>query len=484
MFYGKMGVEFICVYFYVTFPVLRRPWILILLFLFYRDYSNLVFAEELLFNAAPYRIKFCLAPDFPVSDSEKNLLYETLTQRSKNQVGELWELAIEFSAESSAAQAVALFESQYRNPPPEWNQFDKVFLAVLRQNPAELQVQEFDVTTRWAGRRQTYTIDYPVKTADVLWQALTENFSPLAKLETASPSSATLRIKGSEIFIPSGSAAHLSNFVTKTVLQRGVLLSFVAFRNPDGKTGGVSPVPHTVLLAEEYEQSSDLLRCTVRSSLPGSLMVRRRGLTEIFALALPTPKTPTLLQIQPPRQDGAEEKSKEPMPQTLPIYDVLEIVPGGSELKRVGQTHTDGSFLLEAHETYQVRTIILRSGRSVLAKFPVVRGLEEKMFVSIPDDSVRLEAESVLLGLQEEIIDTVARRRLLAQKLAKVQETGDDKQIRETRTELAKLKDAARFMVELDQFQLRFHSVEPLVQRRINRLFNDTRKAVQSAALH
>ncbi|MDR0871289.1 MAG: hypothetical protein LBN39_10915, partial [Planctomycetaceae bacterium] len=99
--------------------------------------------------------------------------------------------------------------------------------------------------------------------------------------------------------------------------------------------------------------------------------------------------------------------------------------------------------------------------------------------IPVPDAAERLEAESVLLGLQEELIDTAARRQLLRQKLKKAEEQKDEKLIRETRTDLSKLKDAARFRVELEQFKLRFHSDDPLIQHRIDKLFNDTKKAAE-----
>jgi hypothetical protein len=100
------------------------------------------------------------------------------------------------------------------------------------------------------------------------------------------------------------------------------------------------------------------------------------------------------------------------------------------------------------------------------------------MEIPIPDDPVRLEAESVIVGLQEQMIDTTARRQILNFRLNKAEESNDKKTASEVRSELSQLKDAPAFLMDLEQIRQRYKSDDPIVQQRMNRLFEDTKKAI------
>lgn len=163
----------------------------------------------------------------------------------------------------------------------------------------------------------------------------------------------------------------------------------------------------------------------------------------------------------------------------LGVYDVFEALPGETSLRSIGQSDSEGRFILEPDAARPVRICYVKSGSALLARLPVVRGLERELSVPVPDDPVRLRAEATLVGLQEEFIDTQARREILTLRLAKAEKDGDAKRSQTTRIELGKLKDRQRFLNELEMARLRFRSEDAAVQRRIDRMFRETKKVFE-----
>ncbi len=159
----------------------------------------------------------------------------------------------------------------------------------------------------------------------------------------------------------------------------------------------------------------------------------------------------------------------------LGIYDIFEAIPGEATLRRVGQSNSHGRFVLEPDSQRSVQTLYVRSGNTILAKLPIVRGLNEVLAVSVADDPARLRAEAALLALQEEFIDTQARREILTLRLEKAK---DEKAVQAMRLELGRLKGEQQFRTDWEQLRLRFRSSDQAVQHRIDRMFRDTRKAL------
>jgi len=423
-------------------------------------------ADERVFSSIPYEIRIYVFGD--IAEKSQSAFAAMVSNRCRIQTGQLWNVSIEFP---SAETAVTL----RRGFPENGEGFDKIFIAEF-DCPQQLQIQEFDVKTHWRGRKAVYELDHPTKAVDVLLQALFELFSPIARLEKAAADTATLRVQGADIdSLTMLEPAHERHSVAGIPMKQGILLPFVRSYDRDGKLLNVSRISWTALAAEQVEPVSNLLRCRIESSMRNGLGMRRRGQTEIYALSVPTPMQPTTLRLKPRINNG--EKTTEVL-QTLPVYDVFEAVPGEKKLQPLGQTRTDGTFVLTPIQERPLRTVMIRSGHSLIAQIPVVRGQDWDCIIPIPDAAVRLEAEAAVLGIQEDMIDTAARRSILDVRLKKFEESKDEKMIRETRNDLAKLKDNDRFLIELEQARLRYKSEDSVVQRQIDRLFRNTKKAV------
>jgi len=340
--------------------------------------------------------------------------------------------------------------------PKEWDDLDKIFIADF--SSASLELREYDTATRRLGEKRSFPWGNASKFEDVLICGLHEIFSPLGRVEQSATDYATLSLRAKNLQ-PSA-----------LLIREDVFLPFLRTLDRDGKLTRVDRIPWTVFVAEPEGSEFLGLRCRVESGVRAPLSLRRRGRTAIYALGVPTPPMLTLLHFVP-RSAGAAKNIG-----TLPIYSVYEKIPDEKDAVLLGQTAIDGTFRLEPGA--EVRSLQIRDGTALIAQFPIVRGLESVTTIPVPDDVVRLEAEAALLGLQEEMIDQVARRDILKQRMKRYQELGDEKQAREARNELFRLKDATRYYLDLHQLRERFPSEDPIVERRINRLFQDTRKMV------
>jgi hypothetical protein len=117
--------------------------------------------------------------------------------------------------------------------------------------------------------------------------------------------------------------------------------------------------------------------------------------------------------------------------------------------------------------------LLIRSGGQLLARLPLVPGQQPTMEASVVNDDGRLQAEGFVVALQSKIMDLEARRQIVvarfrgklkAGKLDEAQEMLDQFRMLESRNDLARLLN-----------QQNIKSVDPVTQKRIEKLFTDAR---------
>lgn len=458
----------------------RTRWFLLLLVVFFLSISK-SFADDEDLSTSPYDVKIL------VFSENRELFHEgnredfsaTVVNRCQILAGKLWNVAFEFSDSALPENFSGISidpQTPPQAPPENWESFDKVFLVSIDSDLKELHAREFDVKTRWMGRQMPFEIAQAEKIVDVLVDALFDLFSPSARVEKATRLLAFLRLRGTAIYSPmvslSKDPGQKTTGYAGISVPDGVLLPFVRMLDRDGRPLSASPILWTALLTERYDPQGRLLQCGIESGLRDALAARRRGRTEILALSVPTPMSETTLKLEPRVSSGSALK-------TLPTYEVLEILHGEETPRLIGQTDSHGRFSLTPIADRPIRTILIKSGQAVIARVPIVRGLHETCTIPIPDDAIRLEAEGVLLGIQEEFIDTRTRREILKKRAEKLAQADQDRSLQDPRKELMRLKEDDRFLIDLSQARQRYRSEDPIVQRRIERMFNDTEKIIR-----
>lgn len=126
----------------------------------------------------------------------------------------------------------------------------------------------------------------------------------------------------------------------------------------------------------------------------------------------------------------------------------------------------------------------VRNGDTVLARLPILVGLNEKEVAELPDDSRRLEAESFLRGLQGEIVDAVARRQMLAMRIQARVKEGKGEDARKLLDELKRVATYDRLAKTLESVQRKVLATDrpPIpfaTQKRIDTMFDTTRQMMQ-----
>jgi hypothetical protein len=108
----------------------------------------------------------------------------------------------------------------------------------------------------------------------------------------------------------------------------------------------------------------------------------------------------------------------------------------------------------------------------------VVPGAETDLTVPLPDDDVRLAAESRMSALREDLIDVVARRNILSARIRQKVAQKDYSAAQELLRALDELPGQTQFNLNLTTAARALRSEDPQIQRRIDRLFEATKSVL------
>lgn len=133
---------------------------------------------------------------------------------------------------------------------------------------------------------------------------------------------------------------------------------------------------------------------------------------------------------------------------------------------------------------HPLKMLYVKSGETVLAKLPIVLGLQPVEVAELPDDRRRLQAEAFVRGFQGEILDLIGLRKLLATRV--------DLYLKEQRLdeangvldELRRLRNYTELADELEVIQRRMldesdGAIPALAKSHIDRMFQTTRNLLQ-----
>ncbi|MBI2480545.1 MAG: hypothetical protein HYV60_18535, partial [Planctomycetia bacterium] len=160
----------------------------------------------------------------------------------------------------------------------------------------------------------------------------------------------------------------------------------------------------------------------------------------------------------------------------------------GDPAELLGRTDWNGSLEIGQAET-PLRIIYLKNGAQLLARLPMVPGLEPHLIASVPDDAPRLQAEGFVKGIQGQLMDLEAQRQILkARFMMRIEEgkalTGDEqiakwKEAQDLLEEIKQLPTRHDLVLQLDaQQNQQIVSPVPSVQSRIEHLYADLRVAL------
>ena len=475
--------------------------------------SSFAKAADVFWEYAPYRIRVLLDVDpMPtMGQVEMSRLAPYISDRCIATAGAIWRVTIvptQLPADQFTQLSPDLTDGL---SPTDWEELDKLVLLRVSGGVGEYsaEAREFDASTRRWGpvvSRTTRQRGYVFRT---VLGALQWAVSPVAtfRIDRDDRQHVRLSVRARHL------APNADDF--RQISPGDVLLPIFRSNDRDGRPrpDGIQPVPWTYLVADptvtdaavadaavadaavtdaavadpvgadpveadpadadpveatvtEGASGDDELgaiRCTVYSGTRRPFGVRRRGRIDQFAIVARPAAATTQLQFVSRGDD----------PHPLPGCRVYERDSDQSFLL-VGVSDSRGEIGIERGES-PLRVLWVKSGHLLVAKMPVVPGIKPTLTIPLPDDESRLEIEGQLTAIRNALVDSVARRQVLAARFRERLGAGDLDKARSLLGELESLPTRAQFSQQIDRQERSATADDPQTQARIKKIFADTR---------
>jgi hypothetical protein len=450
---------------------------LLALFILLPMLSSVVRAiDSSVWQVTPYRIYILTAfeqcPELtPAVEAD---IAADLTARIEGVVGAPWDAAIVpapdelrrtmlyrldgLSAEE-AAKVLNAFDEKAKSP----KKTDKFMLLTVKSENGALQaaVREFDVRSQQLGPTAAATAWHLGKLRDAALDAVLFAFSPLANIDAVDNKEKTAVLRLQAAALPSRDPA-------LAIIRPGMIFRpYIRLNDRDGKVKLVTPQEWTFLIVEEA--SPEHLNCRIVSGMAVPLHAKSKSRREQIALAVHPSPTPTVLTV----------KSRTEPKTPLADYEVYDSDLTTKETTLLARTDWRGQVTLRPDEKKPLRLLLIKYGSDLLARIPVVPGLDSQLTANIANMDSRLKAEGYITGLQEEVVDAYLHREILIRSIRAKIEAEDIETANTMFEELGRLPTGKVFMNKLLDEKKRLQTKDSVVQAKIDRLFTDTQKVVE-----
>ncbi|MEQ8846884.1 hypothetical protein [Botrimarina sp.] len=438
-------------------------------------------ADDVLWDSQPYRVSINLvAPGFEAAAGTPiTAVGDRLAERIRSRLGGFWRASVAAAAPGERPSATELAEEVEPQappgaPPPAASEatpsprFDKRFRVDISRRGAgfRLTVRETDVALGESPVAVEADAPTAAELPDRLLDALVQAFRPLARI-TRDPADRF----GVSVAYRAARLAPQPRFASS---PPGALL--IPYRQELDRSGvaegPAQRVPWTYLMVQapdEPDAPSDAARVLSHTRRPFGR--RPRGRQELLAIeAIRTPDAPTELYLH------ALDAPDTP----LPGYEVLVGERGSeSSVESLGYTDAEGRLTLPPFDG--VKQLYVKCGSLVVASLPAASGVTQELVLPLIDERARLRAEVDLTSLREELIDTVARRKILAERIAQALKAERFDQADALHSELDNLPGRTFFLRRLEEIQRAAQAGRPLAEARLDRLFSQTSSALNAA---
>ncbi len=350
---------------------------------------------------------------------------------------------------------------------PEAFAADKLFLVRLATASGQITctVRELDCRTRiWSAsveRQITHNRQLPKDLADLIFAT----FSPIALIGRVEDKSVSIRMRAGLLDL---------NSTTPIIVDKGAMLR-VVLRKSDRLgvpiPGGIEIVPWTVLIAQaaaDRSPATGAVPCEIVSGLRNPIRSRGSRRVERLALVVRPRHQQTRLELHA-RGDVAHK---------LAGYDVYARLPNEKNTQLIGRSDWQGQLEIERDE-HPLKILYVKNGGRLLARLPLIIGDQKSLTAELADDNLRLEAEGFLRGLQEEFVDLVVRRKLLAMRIRRRVEEDKLAAAELLLDEMRRLETRQGLERRIRERQAAFQTRDKAQQDLINRLFRETRSLLQ-----
>ncbi|KAA1260780.1 hypothetical protein LF1_33210 [Rubripirellula obstinata] len=298
-------------------------------------------------------------------------------------------------------------------PPPVENlvanqieDYDKVFLVRVRSTDPQpsIDVVEIDVLIRFFGSVTRVSMTAGETISESIGQGLIQAFSPIVRIDNAGQKTAEGILRASGLIMDDKSPGKI---------QVGdVLMPATRKDDRNGNPFLIGPIDWAYLMCNEVEK--DIVKMGFYAGRAGGLQGRKNNRTHRVAIKVKPQGDQTMLRLH------AQGDPDFP----LIGYEIYEKELDSKDMTFVGRTDWNGRMNIDKNED-PLRLMYVKNGGAVLARLPMVPGLDPKAVADIRSDDMRLEAESYIRGVQNSIIDLVAVRELFKARITMRLQNGE-----------------------------------------------------------
>jgi hypothetical protein len=410
-------------------------------------------------EVTPYRLRVVVVVDLPSVDAQllETRVQEHIANRFEATLGALVRLDFQPPAAPSSHAALSPPIGQLVDD-DELAKFDKVMLVKIDKTLGHYRIraQEFDNYMGAWGQPAEFRASQLGMVPEYGYRGLLRVFSPLATYTTRRGDDAGIDLSFKGSALPRRSNIEL-------VPVGSLMAPFLRRIDSTGRTAenGVDRVKWTYLEVDRNEGTT--ASATVISHTKRPFGFRQRGRVEQLAIFVRDDPQPVTLRLY--------NRIRET--EGLANLDVYLQNAGETATRLLGKTDERGKIEVPPGPT-RVQTAFVKSGAVVLAKIPLVPGDIDLVEAPLPDPRPRLAAEAKLAAIREDLIDVVARRSIMAARIDRYVDEGNLELARQVLSEFDNLPGRSQFATRLDREQ-RIKIDDPVVQKQVDRLFDDTR---------
>jgi hypothetical protein len=409
-----------------------------------------------------------VAPQAPLTPRLEASLLADLAARIDAVVGTPWNVTV--SAPPPALRRAMLHDMralQAKDIPFGSPEPDKILLLTVTVVPGGLAVmaRDFDVRTRTLNTPVTHPCWQTGSLCDVALDTILTAFSPIARIDRVEVEGkdgiAVLRVKAA------GLPTRDPNL--RLIRAGDVFRPVVRQNNRDSSFKQAVHARWSLCVVEKI--APDEVRSRIYTGMKGEIPTKGRGRAEPLALRVISPGGATAVTLQ------TRVEPKKP----LAGCDVYAYPPGKKEaVALIGQTDRQGRLCVSSTKDSLMRVLLVKNGLALLAKLPIVPGLEPQLSADLPNDDLRLQAEGFITGLQEELFDLIARQKILAARVRTLIESKDYDKAAELIDKLRRLPTGQQLNLRLDAEKQRLATTDTSIQKKMNTLFVDTHTLIEN----
>jgi hypothetical protein len=415
---------------------------------------------------SPYMVQVWLAflPSAELTEELAQEIEQTVYDSAWAEVGAAWQVETkrcpdELAFQAATDPATVTTENILALDPKLVKEGDKLYLVSIqdRSTDFEVQVRELDCRSRTWQPVVARTVVQPAMIARTAFSSLEEAFCPLVRIESTQGREALARIRAGGLVNVPGSPAEIQD--------QDVLLPIIRRNDRLGEpmTNGIVRAPWTFLTITD--RKGNVLQCDVQTGMRSTLGGRSSSRTVKLALRVKPRRDSTKLRLVMQTDDA----------QPLDGYEIHAKDPVTDESELIGSTDWRGVIDIPKDDRL-LRLVYVRNGGRLLARLPMVPGLDEELSVELPNDDQRLQAEGFVKGLQHHVMDLVARRELYVARFRRHLKNNELDEAKALLEEFRALETRSDLTRQLDQQEQRVRSPDRRVQAKIDQLFTDTRQ--------